>query len=98
MRVEEHLGGQWLERAACRGKHDMFLPRGNPGGGTVPGIHDKIVRARAICASCPVAGPCLEYALTCGSQGGPAKEGVWAGMTAEELQALARERRAGRAS
>lgn len=89
---------EWRNRAACRGQDRVMLPRGREGGGTVPGIHDKITKARAICAQCTERAPCLEYALTCGGQGGPAKEGVWAGYVPEELQAIARARRLGRST
>lgn len=50
--------------------------------------HDRAARidaARDVCASCPVRTPCLAYAL----RTRPAA-GVWAGLTAEEINAVAR--------
>lgn len=89
---------EWRSYARCRGEFETMMPRGRPGGGPMPGIHEQIARARAICAQCSVVEPCLEYALSCGPQGGPAKDGVWAGCTPEDLRAIARARRLARAS
>jgi WhiB family redox-sensing transcriptional regulator len=44
-------------------------------------------RAKAICATCPVAAMCLEYALANGEEWG-----TWAGMNGAELKRLRVER------
>ena len=58
-------GGAWREFAACRGKPAaiFFVERGKP-----------IDEARKLCASCPVADPCREFARTNGEH-----FGIWGG-------------------
>ena len=41
------------------------------------------VRAKAICATCPVRGPCLDYALRIREQ-----HGIWGGLNEVERRAL----------
>lgn len=54
-----------MSRAACRGKNpDLFFPR--------KGQHPD--RAKAICLTCTVQGPCSDYA-----DGTATEYGVWAG-------------------
>ena len=50
----------WIELAACRDKpNDVFFPsKDDP-----RGVHESYVRARRICAGCPVKDACLQYAL-----------------------------------
>jgi WhiB family transcriptional regulator, redox-sensing transcriptional regulator len=69
-----------MERAQCR-DHDpaLFFPA--PGPGMVP----SMAAAMALCAMCPVAGECLEYALA-----DPEITGIWGGTSAK---ARARMRR-----
>ena len=43
--------------------------------------------ARAVCAACPVAGQCLEYAISTRQS-----DGVWGGLTAVERHRLVRRR------
>jgi WhiB family transcriptional regulator, redox-sensing transcriptional regulator len=66
--------GPWLDRAVCRGiDPDLFFPqRGEP---TDP--------AKAVCAGCPVAAECLEYALVNGE-----RFGVWGGLSERERRAI----------
>ena len=76
--------GDWAAEAACRGRsHVMFAGRDQ-------GARDSIwAPAKAICGTCLVASPCLDFALATGQT-----EGVWAGLAPEELRKLARHRRA----
>ena len=69
----------WQAFAACRGMpvETFVLPIGG-----------SAVRARAVCAGCPVNGDCLSYALS-----EPDLEGIWAGTTARERSRLRRVRR-----
>jgi WhiB family transcriptional regulator, redox-sensing transcriptional regulator len=65
----------WMARAACRGvaSATFFPSRG-----------EATDEARAYCAGCPVAGPCLSYAVAEGL------EGVWAGTSKAERRAMRR--------
>ncbi len=58
---------RWQLRAACRGRGvtDFFPPDGS-----------SRMRAAVVCARCPVAKDCLEYALD-----HPSLKGVWAGTS-----------------
>lgn len=50
------MSGRWWEQAACAGLPEaMFFPPREPG------CYDQ---ARAVCATCPVQGPCLADART----------------------------------
>jgi len=62
--------GGWRDRAACRGAKnpDLWFPR--PG---AAGASDTR-KAKAVCAGCPVTGPCLEFALSSGARG------TWGGV------------------
>lgn len=64
----------WRDRAACLGiDPDVMVPdRGSP---TAP--------AKAVCARCPVAGPCLDEALA-----DPWLLGVWGGTSFDERRQL----------
>lgn len=68
----------WMADAACKGRHDLFFPA-NGSGKPNRTYHQQ---AQAICAACPVATQCREYAITI-----DARHGVWAGQTANQLQA-----------
>jgi hypothetical protein len=65
--------GIWSQRAICSGEDpDIFFPAyGDPG-----------VRARQVCARCPVRADCLEHAT--------AKDewGIWGGLDREQRRAL----------
>lgn len=70
----------WQDRAECRDMSgEVFFPD----------RYDKkaIAFARRVCQRCPVAGPCLAYALDLGEQ-----EGVWGGTLEHERRRLRRER------
>ena len=88
VRTERMTQQDWREAAACRGADvDTFFPVTEEDAGA----------ARAICATCPVREPCLEFALAVRQL-----EGVWGGLTDTERRRLRRRRqaqaRAGRAA
>lgn len=76
-----HDAGSWRAASVCR----KFPTRWWFGGD-----HRETVRAKEICASCVVRGPCLDFAL-----GRPELLGVWAATTPTERVAM---RRAGGAA
>jgi WhiB family redox-sensing transcriptional regulator len=79
----------WRNRAACRGDDPrVFVPDSR--------TPDAYLAAKAICATCPVTGDCLDYAMTVeGSAAAPSRYGVYGGLSPEERYArYRRERRA----
>lgn len=65
----------WMERAACQGMPaDVFFP---PRGGS-----DRGVKAKEVCARCPVARECFEYALEACED-----YGIWGGCNIHEIDA-----------
>jgi len=73
--------GSWFDLAACRDVDpEIFFPISTSGEAVVQ-IHE----ARAICARCPVAADCLDWAQRMGLG-----HGVWGGTTPEERRALRR--------
>ena len=69
----------WQDSAACQGADpDIFFP--DRGG--------KASKAKKLCSSCPVASPCLDFALE-----NDLAEGIWGNMTPKERRAIRRERR-----
>lgn len=69
----------WRQRAACQGVDpEIFYPVSD----------EEAEQALAICGSCPVREPCLEYALTSRE-----REGVWGGATERERRRMLRQRR-----
>ena len=67
----------WRQKAACRGVDpEVFFPAG-----TKVRVAFHTEHAKAICGSCPVRAPCLDYALATGQ-----RDGIWGGMTAEERE------------
>lgn len=68
----------WHTEAACAGQDtDDFYPERD---GAMAAIH----AARAVCAGCPVAEPCLAWALA------HDEPGIWAGTTANDRQRIRR--------
>lgn len=77
------LTSRWAESALCRYTDpDLFFPVG--GEATYKAY---IASIRQICAACPVAGHCLEWALSTAEP-----DGIWGGMTPDERRRI----RAGR--
>lgn len=70
--------GQWLHRAACRGRGDEMFPESSEA---------DIAAAKAICRPCPVWRDCLADALRTGDN----EHGIRGGLKACERRALARE-------
>lgn len=71
----------WHVRAACKGLDaSIFYPVDND--------IEAIEVAKAVCAECPVSGPCLEYALSARE-----KNGVWGGCTERDRRRIIRQRR-----
>ncbi|WP_370081418.1 WhiB family transcriptional regulator [Streptacidiphilus sp. MAP12-16] len=74
----------WLDvwsQAACRGEDpEIFFPEVERG----PGARE-LARAKAVCGGCPVALPCLEWALSTGQ-----RTGVWGGTSESERRTLHR--------
>lgn len=69
----------WRQHGACRGTDpDIFYPVSD----------EEAEPAKAICATCPVREPCLEYALATRE-----RDGVWGGATERERRRLIRQRR-----
>ena len=67
--------GRWEELGACRtAEPDLFFPISARG----PSVTDT-VRAKKICASCPVRSQCLDYA-----QATQQRHGIWGGLTEQE--------------
>ena len=68
----------WYDDAECRGADtSVFFPVSEA----------DADRAKAICATCPVAEACLEYAIDTRQP-----DGVWGGMTPTERHRLLRRR------
>jgi WhiB family redox-sensing transcriptional regulator len=70
---------EWRVHAACAGLDPnlFFTERG-----------ESTRDAKAVCARCPVAEPCLDYALTNGE-----RYGVWGGRSERERRRMRRDRR-----
>ena len=72
----------WQAKAACRGPHtSLFFPPSH-----FERKDDKEARearAKAICATCPVRRPCLDYALRIREP-----HGIWGGLNEVERRAL----------
>jgi WhiB family redox-sensing transcriptional regulator len=73
----------WRDKAACLGEDpDLFFPVG-----TGRPAETQAAAAKRVCQRCPVRTPCLDWALTTGT------DGVWGGLDDVERRQL---RRAGR--
>ena len=81
------------EQAACR-DYDNVLFFGPDQGESEIEKQAREARAKVVCQSCPVAEPCLEFAMETNQ-----KYGIWGGLTDKERASLKRRRaRARRAS
>jgi WhiB family transcriptional regulator, redox-sensing transcriptional regulator len=70
--------GDWQDDAACRGSDTSVF---------FPASEADATAAQAICATCPVAEACLEYAIATRQS-----DGVWGGLTPAERHRLVRRR------
>lgn len=76
----------WQLRAACRGPESkLFFPPGALERREERQARER--RAKAICATCPVRGPCLEYALAIREP-----HGIWGGLNEQERRVLIERR------
>lgn len=73
--TEMGLPAEWRSKAICRNQSDLFYEMG------------KWRTANKLCEMCPVAGPCLAFALVAHEL-----EGIWGGFTAVERRAMFAER------
>lgn len=70
---------EWMSQGACNNKGTtIFFPDKGPGSGD---------RAKAICAMCEQRTRCYDYSLT------HAVDGIWAGMTLKQRQAIRARKR-----
>ncbi len=83
--LSAQVDGLWQVKAACRGPHaTVFFPP--------PHFERKDERearekaAKAICATCPVRQPCLDYALRIREP-----HGIWGGLNEAERRHLLAE-------
>lgn len=80
----QQLDDLWQQKAACRGPHSaIFFPPT-----TVERKEDRDereARAKAICATCPVRQPCLDYAVSIREP-----HGIWGGLNETERKHLLR--------
>ena len=78
------MSGDWRNLDACRGLDpDRFFPeRGDP---------FTASNAQAVCAACPVAEQCLEFAIA-----NDETVGIWGGLSGRQLREEKRRRAGGR--
>ena len=76
----------WQVKAACRGPHaSIFFPPSHFE--RKDDKEEREAKAKAICRTCPVREPCLDYALRIREP-----HGIWGGLNeAERKEVLARE-------
>jgi len=77
-----HSDEVWQAKAACRGPHNaLFFPPSHFE--RKDERESREARAKAICASCPVRRPCLDYAIRIKEP-----HGIWGGLNEVERRAL----------
>jgi len=85
MTATDNRAGWWSRAACATADPELFFPISYSG----PAV-SQVMRAKAVCARCPIQQECLRYALDAGPI-----QGVWGGTTEEERRRLVRrERRA----
>lgn len=86
-------GLDWQDDAACR-EYDNTLFFGPEHGESELERQPREAEAKAVCRTCPVVEPCLEFAMETNQ-----KYGIWGGLNEKERASLRRRRaRARRAS
>lgn len=75
----------WHREAACKGRTDTFYRPIGPDGSVLKGSTWTPLAAQRICAVCPVARECLDYAIE-----GRELTGIWAGAGGDILRWLHR--------
>ena len=74
--------GRWRENASCRHTDpELFFPVGSTGVAL-----QHISYAKAVCTTCPVKEPCLQFALETNQD-----SGVWGGTSEDERRTLRRQ-------
>ncbi|WP_212910593.1 WhiB family transcriptional regulator [Streptomyces sp. TS71-3] len=74
----------WRQYAACRNEDtELFFPIGTRGASL-----RQAQEAKKVCHGCPVAEPCLRFALESGQ-----RYGIWGGLDEDERERLARRNR-----
>ena len=74
------IAAEWKEKAACAGtSFSLFFP-------TPETPVALIEKAKAVCAACPVAEDCLQYAFETNQV-----SGIWGGTTEDERKSLRRK-------
>lgn len=76
-------GTDWRAQAVCSKAEtaNLFFPVGVTGP-----AESQIVRAKEICAACPVRSACLEFAISTNQE-----YGIWGGTSEDERRILRRE-------
>ncbi|MBV8560432.1 MAG: WhiB family transcriptional regulator [Acidimicrobiia bacterium] len=69
----------WRRKGACRGLDPAIF---------YPASEEDAEESKAVCATCPVREPCLEWALA-----NREHDGVWGGATERERRRMIRQRR-----
>lgn len=77
--IDGDMERNWVARAACSGLDSAIF---------YPPTEEEADEAKAVCAECPVAEPCLEHAIEHRE-----KNGVWGGATEKERLRIVRRRR-----
>ena len=81
----QRADGLWQDKAACKGPQArVFFPPSHLE--RKDEREAREMRAKAICAVCPVRAPCLEYALQIREP-----HGIWGGLNELERKALLAE-------
>ena len=81
----QRADGLWQDKAACKGPQSrVFFPPSHLE--RKDEREAREMRAKAICAVCPVRTPCLEYALEIREP-----HGIWGGLNELERKALLTE-------
>ena len=76
----------WRRRAACAGRGELFF---SPTLDEAAALAWSAEPAKAVCAQCPVATDCRDWAIRTGQE-----DGVWGGLDEDELRRLRRHPRA----
>jgi WhiB family redox-sensing transcriptional regulator len=78
---------RWRDHALCRDTDpELFFPVGTTGKAMA-----QIDQAKQVCGECPVAIPCLEFALDTNQD-----SGIWGGLSEEDRRTIRRQRAAHR--
>ena len=67
----ELFNHEWKDYALCKGQGDLFFPEYED-----ENLEDKVNKAKAICAQCPVQETCADY-------GAMEEFGIWGGEVKE---------------